>query len=208
MAMSPRILRQSAVVRLVGVPRDVAGMPVGQQDCPVLARDAASLGSAIAQTAGLMTTERERASVARVVQHLEDPRMGQGLPMQIALARPAPRAAWKVQPLLAEVLDRGGGGAGSGEGGEQGPQRVLHLGVRIEHHPIERVVGHPHRQRHFEYTALGPVYQPSAQAGIEQVKLRLAHGAFEPEQQSVVELRGVVDAVLVEDQGLGQAADL
>src|SRR2546426_3851331 len=38
--------------------------------------------------------------------------------------------------------------------------------------------------------------------------LRLRHRPFQSEQQPVVELAGVVDAVLVEDQRLGERADL
>ena len=40
------------------------------------------------------------------------------------------------------------------------------------------------------------------------MQLRLAHRSLEPEQQAVVEVGGVVDAVLVEDQRVGQRADL
>jgi len=40
------------------------------------------------------------------------------------------------------------------------------------------------------------------------VELGLAHGALEPEQEAVVEVGGVVDPVLVQDQRLEQGADL
>ena len=40
------------------------------------------------------------------------------------------------------------------------------------------------------------------------MKLRLAHGPLEAEQQPVVEVCRVVDTVLVEDQGVAQRADL
>jgi hypothetical protein len=40
------------------------------------------------------------------------------------------------------------------------------------------------------------------------VQLRLAHGALETEQQTVVEVGRIVDAVLVEDEGVGEGADL
>jgi len=40
------------------------------------------------------------------------------------------------------------------------------------------------------------------------VQLCLAHGALEPEQETVVEVRGVVDPVFVQDQRVEQGADL
>lgn len=40
------------------------------------------------------------------------------------------------------------------------------------------------------------------------MQFRFRHGAFEAEQEPVVEVPGVVEAVLVEDQGAGQRADL
>ena len=128
--------------------------------------------------------------------------------MQLTLARAVARTAWKGQPLGAEVLDRRDGRAGSGEGGEQRLERVLHLSVGVEDDSVERVVDQPHRQGFLEHTALGPVQQPTTQTGLEQVQLRLRHGTFESKQKPVIELRGVVDAVLVEDQRMGQTADL
>jgi len=40
------------------------------------------------------------------------------------------------------------------------------------------------------------------------VQLGLAHRALEAEQQPIVEVRGVVDPILVEDEGIGQGTDL
>jgi hypothetical protein len=40
------------------------------------------------------------------------------------------------------------------------------------------------------------------------VQLRRAHGALEAEQQTVVEVARVVDAILIEDQGVTEGGDL
>src|SRR5205823_13091833 len=48
----------------------------------------------------------------------------------------------------------------------------------------------------------------AAQSGFEDVKLGFAHCSFETEQQTVVEVCRFVDPILVEDQGVGQRADL
>ena len=40
------------------------------------------------------------------------------------------------------------------------------------------------------------------------MKFGFAHGSFQAEQQAVVEARWIVDAILVEDQCVGERADL
>src|SRR4249919_1987906 len=40
------------------------------------------------------------------------------------------------------------------------------------------------------------------------MQLSLAHGALEAEQQSVVEHRGMIDAVGIADEGVGEAAEI
>jgi hypothetical protein len=39
------------------------------------------------------------------------------------------------------------------------------------------------------------------------VELGFTHRAFEPEQQAVIKMAGIVHAVLVEDEGVRQCAD-
>ena len=48
----------------------------------------------------------------------------------------------------------------------------------------------------------------AAQASSQDVQLGFAHCPLEPKQQPVVEVRRVVDSILVENQGVGQCADL
>ena len=48
----------------------------------------------------------------------------------------------------------------------------------------------------------------AAQAGVKDVELGLAHGALEAEQQPIIEMCRVVDAVLVENERVGERTDL
>ena len=43
---------------------------------------------------------------------------------------------------------------------------------------------------------------------MQHMQLGLTHRALEPEQQAIVEIARIVDAVLVEDQSVGQGANL
>ena len=70
------------------------------------------------------------------------------------------------------------------------------------------VVDEPDRQRRLQLAAARLGQDAALQAGADEVQLGLAHRAFEAEQQPVVEVAGVVEAVLVADQRPGERADL
>ena len=70
------------------------------------------------------------------------------------------------------------------------------------------VIDEPDRQRRGQLAAAGLGEQPAAEPGPQQVQLGFGHLAFQAEQQPVVEGTGVIEAVLVEDERLGQRADL
>ena len=59
-----------------------------------------------------------------------------------------------------------------------------------------------------QLAAAGLVQDAATKACAQDVQLRLAHRALEAEQQSVVEVRRIVETVFVEDQRVGQCADL
>jgi hypothetical protein len=86
--------------------------------------------------------------------------------------------------------------------------RRAHLLVGREHDPALLVAVEPHRQAEPELAALGLVAQAAVQAGADQMQLRLAHRALEPEQEAVVELARRVEAVLVADHGRGERAQI
>ena len=143
--------------------------------------------------------EREGAGVSWVVENLQHPVEPERLPMQLTLVRSATRPAGKAQPLVMEVLHRGAGCAGAGKSVEEQPQAVLNLRIGIENHTIQRVVHEPQRQRHLQFATFGPIEDSTAQPGAQQMELRLREGPFKPEQESVVEVAGIVNAVLVEE---------
>jgi hypothetical protein len=59
-----------------------------------------------------------------------------------------------------------------------------------------------------EFAASGLVEHPLVHAAAQQVQLRLADGPLESQKQAVVVVGGVVDAVLVGQQGLEDGAGL
>src|SRR5205823_7867847 len=75
-------------------------------------------------------------------------------------------------------------------------------------HVASLIVGKARGQRTTILAASHLIEDSAAQSGFEDVKLGFAHCSFETEQQTVVEVCRFVDPILVEDQGVGQRADL
>ena len=86
------------------------------------------------------------------------------------------------------------------DGVEDGP-------VGVEHHLVPVVVRQADRQPHLERTARGGAALAADQPCLDPLKLELAQRPFDAQQELVVAVVGIVDAGLVEDQGIGDAGD-
>jgi hypothetical protein len=85
-------------------------------------------------------------------------------------------------------------------------ERAADGSVGIEDDVPGCVVGQPDGQRGDELAAAGLGQDPAAQPGPDEVQLGLAHLAFHPQKQPVVEGAGIVEAVFVADQRAGHGA--
>jgi hypothetical protein len=150
----------------------------------------------------------ERAGVAGVVQHVQDCGVPQRLPVDLALAGSFLVPPGEGQPGGVERLDHGGGRPGGLERGEQVPDRALDGGVGVEDDVPGGVVDQADGQRHDQLAAAGLGQDPAAQPGPDEMELILADLPFHAQDQAVVEVPRVVEAVLVADQGAGHGADL
>ena len=69
------------------------------------------------------------------------------------------------------------------------------------------IVDEPYGQRHYQLAAAGLGQDPAAQPGPDEMQLILADLPFHAQDQSVVKVARVVEAVFVADQGAGHGAD-
>ena len=88
------------------------------------------------------------------------------------------------------------------------PDHAAHLLVRIQHHLPGGTAHQPGRQRHRQLAAAGLGDPPGPHPLPDQVQLSLADRALEAQQQPVVMLGRVIDAVQVAQQRPGQRAQL
>ena len=201
-AVGVRVAGEQALVALELVPADVAEVGVRDQRRPLLARQLLHARLPVGRLAGAAAAVDERARVARVVP------VAERHPDKLALALAAADAGGEAQPLAVEGLHDGARRAGALEGGEQVAERLLDALVGVERDLAGGVGDEPDRQRQRQLAAAGLGEDAPAQARAQEVQLRLRHLPLEPEQQPVVELARVVEAVLVQDQRLGERADL
>jgi hypothetical protein len=84
----------------------------------------------------------------------------------------------------------------------------LDLLVRIEPYLSIRQIDEAYRRSHFQFAAARLVEYAAAHACFQKMQFSLAKFALQAEQKSVVEGRRVVEAILIEDQGSRNGAQL
>ena len=182
-------------------------MHVAQQD-PLLARYQTRAHLAIGQMALFGAAEDEGAGIARVVNDLPRTTVQQLSPDEFALVRPASQSAREQEFLRMELLDHRQTGPGPLKSLEEQAHRGLHLGVGIQDDAILRVMNKADRDHLLELAAAGTAQDTAAKSCLEHMQFRFAHGALQAQQQAIVEVRRIVQPVLIEDERVGQRAQL
>lgn len=91
---------------------------------------------------------------------------------------------------------------------EDQPDGGLDVLVRIEHETPACVVDESQRRIHPELPSPRLVELPTEEPGTQHMQLGLAHRALQAEQQTVIEVARIVEAILVKDERLSQRTDL
>ena len=146
-------------------------MGVGDEHCPRLARLEGVAGAAVGAAALTAAPIDERAGVAGVVQHLEDPVVAQGSHARVPLfgpvwtrdgnVRPSAANAFTVaraEPVRAKVANRQAYG-------------VAHALVGVEHDPPGGVIDEADRQGHDSSPRRALVQLAASQPGFQKVQL-------------------------------------
>jgi hypothetical protein len=83
----------------------------------------------------------------------------------------------------------------------------LHVLVGVFYGLAEVVINIAYGNGDLQLAPFCLVVLPAFHPGVEIMQLGLAHGAFQAEQHAVVEVGGVIKAVLVQDERTGEPAD-
>ena len=151
-------------VVLVLVPRNVGRVRIRDQPVPLLDGqlfgDRRTLRSHRYPGAPIRIGPR----IARAVQRLRGPPLGQWRPDQLALVRSAVYPLGELQPLLPEMLRRFEGRPQTAKGLEEQVDGLSDLLVRIVHDAVLLVIDQPHRQPHPQFSATSPGLWPALAA--------------------------------------------
>ena len=200
------VRRQQPQVLLVSVPGDVTGVSARDASKPIVARalllrllpvDRSPVHTLAVRVGAGVPWVAQRPHRGRCRERTEDHARGGG-------AEPRGEAEAFVSKRLDRLVRR----AGPGEGLEEVRDRFPHLRIRIEHNGAALVVDHAGGKDASVLAAPDLVQDPAAQSRLQDVQLCLAHRSLEAEKEPVVGVRRLVHAILVEDQGVRQRADL
>src|SRR6266567_79331 len=116
---------------------------------------------------------------------------------------------WKRQALAAEpepdAACRSEFGEASKDSTDGGTDRLIWMEADLA---ILLAPDETNRQAAPQFAAGGLVANPAVKTRSYDMQLSLAHGALETEQQSIVEHRGMIDAVGIANEGVGEAAEI
>ena len=204
------ITAQPGGVGLVVVPGDEARVVLGDQNLPLIARhDPVSgqdlPGVGIHTLFGAGATEDEGPGIGRVGQEVVHRRVTSISPGD---ARGTGTAARQQQMILAQADQHLAGRAKLVEAAEDGDDHLSHRLVGGDDHLVVLVVVQPDRQALAQFAPPGLVLKPGGQSRADEMQLGLRHGALKPQNETIVEVGGVIDPVSVGDQGVGQRAQI
>lgn len=134
--------------------------------------------------------------------------MFQFAPQHVALSRAAVDPAWKLKTLVTKGLHRRGGRTSTPKRTDDLTDTLLNTGIGIEARAPLCVMDKANRQPHLELATASFVEGAATQPRTHDVQLGLAHCALQTEQQPIIEMRWVVDAIFVKDQAVCERADL
>ena len=201
------IASQRGSIAKVLLPIDEADMGVRDADVPVLHRHDAASSGPVRPPLDVRLPIDVGAGVARIPQNAGDLRHTRKTPAQLAVGRPASRTRRKLDVLAVHPFRHRHRRPHPAEAVEHEADGVDDGPISVEHHLVPVVVVQADRQPHLQRTARGGVALAADQPCPDPLKLELAEGSFHAEQEPVVYIVGIVDAGLVEDQGIGDAGD-
>ena len=169
------ILKQSLLVGLVLRPRDVSHVRTRDQTDPLVRCYEFYGGVAIGQPTPFASSPHEGSRIPRVVDDLQHALVIEGFPDQFALLWTLTHASRKEQFVLPKRFHCRRGRSRPVKGRKQEGERLLHLLVGIQLHPLLSVVHQARRQRHLQLTAQGFAEDAAMQACLHDVNFCFRH---------------------------------
>src|SRR5436309_12773645 len=124
-------------------------------------------------------------------------------PHYFSLMWPTPDPPGKEELLLAKVTNGREGRSGVLKAVKDLLNGGLHLHIGVKHNGIAFGVSQPNGQDKFEGSTSCFVEDPPLQTGAQHKQLCLRHSPSQPEQQTIIEGRGITEPLFIQNQGVG-----
>ena len=190
---------QASEVILIFFPCDISIMKMRDHHQPILHRQGLGVFGAIWPGARPGAAKEKSPGVTRIVQYLKDPRQGNSAPEHLSLVKSAAQPARKLPALSLEVGHHPMSRPRAPIGFKDQSNSLLDLLVRVEPHVVGLIVDEAHRERADQLSPTGLAEDPPLQARPQEVQLRLAQGAFQTEQQPVIEIVAVIQPIFIQN---------
>lgn len=142
------------------------------------------------------------------MQYLEHATISWLVPHEFARAHPIGWAGWKTYTLFSECFGGECCSARASKCREQRSHGVLHLPVWVELHLAVCDVDEADGQSQLQLSAADLGHVSAMHSRAQHMQLGFTHRALQAQEQPVIEMHWVVDAILVQDQCVAQSADL
>jgi hypothetical protein len=206
----PRVRSDAFLVSFIGRPVDVTLMMFANDYLPLLARQTSQalltcarsvkrrLRSRLAIDVGACIDGVGEYMVDGVIAGLHPADLGMSMHLQ-----------WELHPLVAEPQPDAARRAGFGETLKHAIDGSDDGFVRVEEHLTVLIApDEANGQATPELAAFCLIANATVEACTQDVQLGLAHSSFEAKQQAIVEEGGMIDAVGIADQRVGEAGEI
>ena len=202
-ARTRSVLMQGFLIRQVAIPGDVGRQAIVLQDLPLFHRDPVAGDGAFPGRRPDALVRPAAIGVGpgidRMSQDLEDGQQDRSSPLQVAAIGPVVRAKAELDVVADQVMEDPPGGADLVVLVEDQADDLADLLVGVHLDPLGGELDVAGRHAVKEFAALGLVQPSSFQSIPHSNKLEFADGSLQAEQEPVVGVLRVVDAVLVRE---------
>jgi hypothetical protein len=157
---------------------------------------------------GLRASVHVGPGITGVVQYGQDAGVAQRPPAQLPIAGLAPQPVGEAEVLVGEVLHYRQSRPQLIEKSEDERNGVTDLFVGVKDEVTDPIEDQAGGRAKPQLTVFGLLELAAEQAAAQPVEFRLAHGTHDAEQQTVLILAGIVDAVFINHQRVSDSTDL
>jgi hypothetical protein len=202
---------QAFLVGQVLLPGEIGRIGVVEEDFPRFRREVNAAGVGVLGV-GLFRAARSFAigigtGIGGVFEEAAEGGFGGGQPEELTALGAGVGTRGEGEGVVAEVAEEAAEGAELREAGEDVGEAFADSFVGVEGDRAVGLTDQADGEGYGQFAALGLVFAGGGEAAAEEMEFGFGEGAFETEEEAVVVGMGVVDAVGVGEEGVGEGTE-